>query len=91
MWKKCLYPRRLVGQGDLAQVEHYKSGLLSGLYAMAALQNLNLLGPIGAIVMVCGGDEETDMRSSGALLRELAPQATIGLVLEAGDCDPGHR
>lgn len=61
-----------------------KSGLLSGLYAMAALQDLGLLGPIGAVLLVCGGDEETDMRSSGSLLRELAPHATIGLVLECG-------
>ena len=71
---------RLIGPGTCDN----KSGLLSGLYAMAALQDLNLLGPLGSIVLVCGGDEETDMRSSGALLREVAPQSTIGLVLEAG-------
>ncbi len=61
-----------------------KSGLLSGLYAMAALEDLGLLEHVGAISMVCGGDEETDMRSSVGLLRELAPQYDIALVLEAG-------
>jgi glutamate carboxypeptidase len=33
---------------------------------------------------VCGGDEETDSRSSGALLRQLALEYDLGLVLEAG-------
>jgi glutamate carboxypeptidase len=61
-----------------------KSGLLSALYAMAALEDLGLLDPIGAITLMCGGDEETDMRSSAALMRELAPQHDIALVLEAG-------
>jgi glutamate carboxypeptidase len=61
-----------------------KSGLLSALYAMAALEDLKLLEPIGAITLMCGGDEETDMRSSIALMRELAPQHDIALVLEAG-------
>jgi glutamate carboxypeptidase len=61
-----------------------KSGLLSALYAMAALEDLGLLGPIGAITLMCGGDEETDMRTSLAVMRELAPQHDIALVLEAG-------
>lgn len=61
-----------------------KSGLLSGLYVMAALQDLDLLAPFGAISLVCGGDEETDMRSSGALLTDIAPQYDAGFVLEAG-------
>jgi glutamate carboxypeptidase len=61
-----------------------KSGLLSGLYAMAALEDLGLLDSIGAISIMCGGDEETDMRTSIALMRELAPQHDIALVLEAG-------
>jgi glutamate carboxypeptidase len=61
-----------------------KSGLLSALYAMAALEDLGLLGPIGAITLMCGGDEETDMRSSLAVMHELAPQHDIALVLEAG-------
>jgi glutamate carboxypeptidase len=61
-----------------------KSGLLSGLYAMAALEDLGLLDPIGAITIMCGGDEETDMRSSAALMRDLAPAHDIALVLESG-------
>ena len=61
-----------------------KSGLLSALYAMAALEDLGLLGSIGAISLMCGGDEETDMRSSLSLMRELAPEHDIALVLEAG-------
>jgi glutamate carboxypeptidase len=61
-----------------------KSGLLSALYAMAALEDLGLLGPIGAITLLCGGDEETDMRTSLAVMHELAPQHDIALVLEAG-------
>ncbi len=61
-----------------------KSGLLSGLFAMAALEDLGLIDAIGAITMMCGGDEETDMRSSIGLIRELAPKHDIALVLEAG-------
>jgi glutamate carboxypeptidase len=61
-----------------------KSGLLSGLYAMAALEDLGLLDAIGAISLMCGGDEETDMRCSIALMRELAPDHDLALVLEAG-------
>jgi len=61
-----------------------KSGLVSGLYAMAALQDLDLLERFAVISIVCGGDEETDMCSSGALLMELAPEYDAGFVLEAG-------
>jgi glutamate carboxypeptidase len=61
-----------------------KSGLLSGLYAMAALEGLGMLERCGTISMVCGGDEETDMRSSITLLQDLAPSYDLALVLEAG-------
>ena len=71
---------KLLGPGSADN----KSGLLSGLYAMAALEDLGMLPRCGAISMVCGGDEETDMRSSIGLLRELAPQHDLALVLEAG-------
>jgi glutamate carboxypeptidase len=71
---------RLLGPGTADN----KSGLLSGLYAMAALEDLGLLGPLGAITLLCGGDEETDMRTSEALLKELAPGSDMVLVLEAG-------
>src|SRR5207344_222750 len=53
-------------------------------YAMAALEDLGLLGPIGAITLLCGGDEETDMRVSLTVMHELVPQHDIALVLEAG-------
>jgi glutamate carboxypeptidase len=61
-----------------------KSGLLSGLYAVAALEDCGLLAPFERVSVVCGGDEEDDMRSSVALLRELAPAYDVALVLEAG-------
>src|SRR5262249_25955819 len=60
-----------------------KSGLLSALYAVAALEDLGRL-PFGQLTIVCGGDEETDARSSAALLRSLAAQHDLALVLEAG-------
>lgn len=60
-----------------------KSGLLSGLYAMAALEDLGLTEHVGAIALFCGGDEETDMRVSLAILREIAPKYDCALVLEA--------
>lgn len=59
-----------------------KSGLLSGLYALAALEELGRL-PFATLSLVCGSDEETDMRVSGALLRNLAPDYDLALVLEA--------
>jgi glutamate carboxypeptidase len=70
---------RLVGPGSADN----KSGLLSGLYAAEAL---SALAPktFGAISVVCGGDEETDSRASGAMLRALAPGFDLALVLEAG-------
>lgn len=62
-----------------------KSGLLSALYAMAALEECGLLGTIGKITLACGGDEEVaGMRASTALLRELAREHDVALVLEAG-------
>ena len=61
-----------------------KSGLLSGLYAMAGLEDLGYLQPFRQVSMVCGGDEETDMRASGTLIRESAPRYDLAFVLEAG-------
>jgi glutamate carboxypeptidase len=69
---------RLVGPG----VADNKGGLLLGLYAMAALQSLRAMDQYGAITLACGGDEETDMRSSVDLLREFAPTYDVALVLE---------
>jgi glutamate carboxypeptidase len=51
---------------------------------MAALEELGLTAPLGAISLVCGGDEETDMHSSGTLLRELRPSYDLALILECG-------
>jgi hypothetical protein len=56
--------------------------LLSGFYA-AALEDLGLLAPLAAILLVCHGDKEVDMRPSGALLRELPGSFHIGFALEA--------
>ncbi|MGH2516488.1 MAG: M20 family metallopeptidase [Ktedonobacterales bacterium] len=72
---------RLYGPGSADN----KSGLLSALYAMAALEECGLLGAIGTITLACGGDEEVaGMRASTALLRELAREHDVALVLEAG-------
>jgi glutamate carboxypeptidase len=71
---------KLLGPGSADN----KSGLLSALYAMAALEDLGMLARCGTISLVCGGDEETDMRSSLGLLGDLAPRYDLGLVLEAG-------
>ncbi|HMQ29259.1 MAG TPA: M20/M25/M40 family metallo-hydrolase, partial [Chloroflexaceae bacterium] len=70
---------RLIGPGSADN----KSGLLSGLYAAAALAEL-APASFAALSVVCGGDEETDSRASGAMLRELAPGYDLALVLEAG-------
>lgn len=61
-----------------------KSGLLSALYALAALEDLDLLDPVGTVTLACGGDEEAGMRASTELLTSLAPAATVAFVLEAG-------
>jgi glutamate carboxypeptidase len=60
-----------------------KSGLLSGLYAAAALAEL-APDSFATLSVVCGGDEETDSRASAAMLEALAPDYDIALVLEAG-------
>lgn len=61
-----------------------KSGLLSGLFAMAALEDLGLLECLSTITLFCGADEESDMRTSLPLFAGLAPHYTVALVLEAG-------
>jgi glutamate carboxypeptidase len=61
-----------------------KSGLLSSLYAMAALQDLDMLGPFATVSVACGGDEETDMRASMDMLKAIAPEYDLALVMEAG-------
>ncbi len=61
-----------------------KSGLLSGLFAMAALVDLDLLESVESITLFCGADEESDMRTSLAIFADLAPHHNVALVLEAG-------
>lgn len=82
---------RVIGPGTADN----KSGLLSGLYAMAALADLRLMAPFAAVSLVCGADEEAGMRSSLALLREVAPAYDVVLVLEAarenGDIVSGRK
>ncbi|MFV9505760.1 MAG: M20 family metallopeptidase [Oscillochloridaceae bacterium umkhey_bin13] len=70
---------QLIGPGSADN----KSGLLSGLYAAAAVAALAPTS-FGLVSVVCGGDEETDSRASGAMLAELAPHYDLALVLEAG-------
>lgn len=70
---------RLIGPGSADN----KSGLLSGLYAAEALSEL-APHSFATLSVVCGGDEETDSRASEAMLKALAPDYDIALVLEAG-------
>jgi glutamate carboxypeptidase len=60
-----------------------KSGLLSALHAMAALEDLGLTRAMEGVMLFCGGDEETDMRASAASLAELRPEFDAAFVLEA--------
>lgn len=71
---------RLIGPGSADN----KSGLLSGLFAMAALEDTGLLEQVGAISLMCGGDEETDMHGSLAMMHDAARDYDAALVLEAG-------
>jgi glutamate carboxypeptidase len=70
---------RLLGPGSADN----KSGLLSGLYAAAALEEL-APESFATLSVVCGGDEETDSRASGPMLEALAAEHDLALVLEAG-------
>lgn len=70
---------KLIGPGTADN----KSGIISALYAMAALEDLGMLPRCGTISLVCGGDEETDMRTSLPLLQSLAPHYDAAIVLEA--------
>lgn len=71
---------KIVGPGSADN----KSGLLSSLYAMAALEACGMLQPFQQISLFCGGDEETNMRASLAVMKEIAPDYDLALVLEAG-------
>lgn len=78
------HPMRTEGNQLLAPgAADNKSGLLSALYAMAALEECGGLGHIGCITVVCGSDEEDGMDVSMRAFKELAPQHDIALVLES--------
>jgi glutamate carboxypeptidase len=78
-------PMRIEGNTLLAPGScDNKSGLLSALYAMMALEECGGLGNIGAITLLCGSDEEAGMKVSLRAFAELAPKHDVAFVLEAG-------
>jgi glutamate carboxypeptidase len=72
-------PNRLLGPG----VSDMKGGLLSGLYAVAALRALGLDG-WAEVSLICGSEEEVGSPVSRHWLAELAPGQDAALVLEMG-------
>ncbi len=72
-------PYHLLGPG----VTDMKSGILSGLYAIRALQALSL-DRWEEVAFIVGSEEEVGSPISRPWLKELAPQYDAGLVLEAG-------
>ncbi|MFV2063531.1 MAG: M20 family metallopeptidase [Chloroflexota bacterium] len=76
---------RAVGPG----VGDMKAGLLGGLYALSALRGLGALGdegeswlPLGKVVFVVNPDEEIGSPSSTPIIKQLARDADVSLVLE---------
>lgn len=59
-----------------------KSGVLMGMYSLRALLESGF-DQFGEIVVVFNNDEEVGSAGSGPLLREIAQQVDVGLVLEA--------
>lgn len=59
-----------------------KGGLLTGLYAVAALQATGF-ADFGEIVFLCVSDEEIGQRCSVPLIRETARQVEVAFTLEA--------
>jgi glutamate carboxypeptidase len=71
-------------EGDIARgpgVSDMKGGLLTGFFAVEALQETGSDG-YGTITYVCNPDEEIGSPFSGPVIRELAPQQDAALVLE---------
>ncbi len=71
-------------EGDIARgpgVSDMKGGLLTGFFAIEALQEAGSDG-YGTITYVCNPDEEIGSPFSGPVIRELAPQYDAALVLE---------
>ena len=63
-------------------VTDMKSGLLAGLYAIAALQNVLGGVPLARLIFVANPDEEIGSPASSPHIRELAADADACLVLE---------
>ena len=59
-----------------------KSGVLMGMYSLRALLESGF-DQFGEIIVVFNNDEEVGSAGSGPLLREIAQQVDVGLVLEA--------
>lgn len=72
-------PNHLLGPG----VTDMKSGLLSGIYALAALQALGL-DRYEEVAYLIGSEEEVGSPISQLWFQEIAPSYDAGLVLEAG-------
>lgn len=72
-------PNHLLGPG----VTDMKSGILSGLYALRALQALSL-DRWEEVAFVVGSEEEVGSPVNRQWLKEMAPDYDAGLVLEAG-------
>jgi glutamate carboxypeptidase len=71
-------------EGDIARgpgVSDMKGGLLTGFFAVEALQEAGS-DRFGTITYVCNPDEEIGSPFSGPVIRELAPQQDAALVLE---------
>jgi len=71
-------------EGDIARgpgVSDMKGGLLTGFFAIEALQEAGYDGH-GTITYVCNPDEEIGSPFSRPVIRELAPQHDAALVLE---------
>jgi glutamate carboxypeptidase len=65
-----------------AGVIDMKSGVLMGMYSLRALLESGF-DQFGEIIVVFNNDEEVGSAGSGPLLREIAHQVDVGLVLEA--------
>jgi glutamate carboxypeptidase len=63
-----------------------KGGLTAGVFALAALADLDLLSEV-PVALLCNSDEEMGSPTSGALIRAEAAKSAFAFVLEAGGPD----